>query len=163
VLLVDFMGTMTNLVEMLEKQKWLVYFLLFWAGVFFFWALQRMAANGFDATEAEDFFYLIANLFDLAAGIMLGLFSLKLLKINFIGAISRERLLVFFLLLWAGSFFFWGIGDIIYYGPYAGRYLEDALGVIGGLLELGAGAVLGLFGLKLFGSKDPSTVASTGQ
>ena len=151
------MGTLKNLVEILEKEKWVAFFLLFWAGSFFFWALQSIAANGFEVNVASDLFYVLTDLFNLAAGIVLGLFSLKLLKSDLMGGLSKERMLVFFILLWAGAFFFSGIGDILYYGQYAARYFDDALGVLGGLAELAAGLALGPLGLKLFASKDPSS------
>ena len=38
---------------------------------------------------------------------------------------------------------------------YFGGYPEEILGIIGGLFELAAGAVMALFGLKLFQSKTP--------
>jgi hypothetical protein len=149
------MGTAKDLVEIIGKEKWLVYFLLFWAGSFVLWAVHGLMDNGFQVEEAADALDIIAHLMDLLAGVVLALLVVKCLKSDFLGTLSKERLLVYFLLLWAGSFIFWGLADIAWDGPWALEYAEDAIGLIGGLFELAAGAVLALFGWKLFQSKEP--------
>jgi hypothetical protein len=90
---------------------------------------------------------------DLLSGVVLALLALKLLKSDFIAALPKEKLLVYFLLLWAGSFFFWALSDIAYYGPYALKYGEDATALIAALFELAVGAVLALLGWRLMATK----------
>jgi len=94
---------------------------------------------------------------ELAAGVVLALFAAKSLKSGFLGSLSKERLLMYFVLLWAGSFFFWAIHDISSFGPYALEYTEDAMGLIAALFDLVAGAVLAFLGWKLLKAKEPSS------
>jgi hypothetical protein len=78
-----------------------VYFLLFWAGTFVFWAASGLAEYpeyGLAVEGATDVFLIIGNLFGVAAGIVLGILAVKLRGSNFMGTLSKERLLVYFLL-----------------------------------------------------------------
>ncbi len=147
------MGLAKDIVEVLAKEKLLVYFLLLWAGTFFFWAIYGFWVHAQGVEGAADVLAIIAYLMELLAAVMIALLGLKLLKNNFLGALSKEKLLVYFLLFWAGSFFFWGLSDIAYYGPYASRYGEDATALIAGLFELAAGVVLTLLGWRLMTTK----------
>ena len=142
-----------DIVDILAKEKLLVYFLLLWAGTFFFWAIHGLWIYGLNVEGAADVLAIIANLMDLLVGVVLALLALKLLKSGFLGTLLKEKLLVYFLLLWAGSFFFWALSDIAYYGPYASRYGEDAMAVIAALFELAVGAVLALLGWRLMATK----------
>ena len=147
------MGISKDFVEILAKEKLLVYFLLIWAGTFFFWAIHGLWSYGLHAEDAADVLAIIARLMELLAGVVLALLALKLLKSDFLGTLTKANLLAYFLLLWAGSFFFWGLSDIAYYGPYVSRYAEDATALIAALFELAAGAVLALLGWKLLTTK----------
>ena len=68
---------------------------------------------------------------------------------NVLAAIKTEKLAIYFLLLWAGSFFFGGLYDIVDYGPWLFEYLNDWLAFLGGLASLFAGVALGLFSWKM--------------
>ncbi len=142
------MSLVKNFVDKLENEKWLVYFVLFWAGVLLFWGLYYIYGNitHFDVQYTAQ---LLAGLFQVVAGLVLGLLGLRLMKINVLSNIPKETLVALFLLLWAGSFFFWGIDDLRGSIKWVGEYPEEVLGIIAGLFELAAGAVLALFGFKL--------------
>ncbi len=147
------MGIAKDIVEILTKEKLLVYFLLLWAATFFFWAIHGLWVNAVHVEGAADVLAIIANLMDLLAGVVLALLAVKLLKSGFLGTLSKEKLVVYFLLLWAGSFFFWALSDFAYYGPYALRYGEDAMALVAAIFELAAGAVLALLGWRLLTNK----------
>ena len=66
------MGFAKDFVEMLVKEKWVVYLFLLWAGAFFFWGLDALSARGFEWSLT------IANLLYLVAGIVLALFAISL-------------------------------------------------------------------------------------
>jgi len=150
----NLMGIAKDFVEMVAKEKLLAYFLLLWAGSFFFWAISDIASWGIHIDEmAPVVFALIGVLMELAAGIVLALFAAKFLTGSFLRALSKERLLVYFVLLWAGSFFFWALHDI---GDFAYGF-GDALALIGALFHLAAGALLGVLGWKLLKTKETSS------
>ena len=83
---------------------------------------------------------------------MLALLAVKLMNNN-LATVKKEMIVTYFLLLWAGYFFFGGIADIAYSAQYGVTTASDYIGIPGILCELGAGAVLALFGWKLFQSK----------
>jgi len=140
----------------LAQQKYLVYFMLAWAGTFFFWAIDGFIGtimsitNGY--SSASSYVYLIASPLDLLTGLMLALLAVKLLMPSFMPTIKREAALIYFLLLWALGFFFNVISDIAYYASY-GFGGSDIIGVFGTLCSLAAGGVLGLFAWNLLKSK----------
>jgi hypothetical protein len=154
---------LNNFLDALSKEKYLVYFLLAWAGVLFFgtidnylYAIDSYIVKGYAAspyTYALNF----ARLFDLGAGIMLALLALKMLIPNFMPTLKRELALLYFLLIWAGGFFFGGIADIVYYGSNTMSGFDIA-GILSMLAKFAAGAVLALFAWKLLQDKSSSSL-----
>jgi hypothetical protein len=143
-----------NFLDGLSQEKFLVYFLLAWAGVFFFWAISGLAYRITNLTSAYSGLVLFTKLFDLGAGIILALLAFKLLIPTFMAGLKREMLVPYFLLLCAGSFFFGGISDIAYDAQYGIVKASDGIGILGILSSLAAGAVLALVGWKLLTNKD---------
>jgi hypothetical protein len=142
-----------NFLDGLSQEKYLVYFMLAWAAVFFFWSISSITYRVTNLTSAYAGVALFTRLFDLGAGIMLALLALKLLMPNFMAGFKREMLLTYFLLLWAGSFFFDGIADIAYDAQYGIVNVADGIGILGTLGSLAAGALLALVAWKLLQSK----------
>ena len=140
-----------NIVELLEKEKLVIYFVLLWAGSFFFWNISSEIYYIFNMNSALDGFAFFVNLIELAAGIMLALLGFKMLGVKILPTLTKEKLLIFFLLLWAASFFFWAIYDFATFGPFSA---ESILRLLGALCDLGAGAVLALFAWKLFSANE---------
>jgi hypothetical protein len=62
---------------------------------------------------------------------------------------KNERLLIYFLMLWASSFFFGGLYQIVSFGPSISRFIQDMIAFLSALAALFAGVVLGLFSWKL--------------
>jgi hypothetical protein len=147
------MGIVKNFIDELAKHKLLVYFVILWGASFFLWTVYGIARWGFEITEALDVVDLLYHLSELFAGVLLVLIGLKLLNPNLLTTIKNERLLVYFLILWAASFFFCGIYDIVDYGPWI---LEDwyAIAFLGALADFFAGVVLGLFSWNLLNEKE---------
>ena len=143
-----------NFLDELSKEKFLVYFILAWAGVFFFWSISSLAYRITHLTSAWSGLVVFTDLFDLGAGIILALIAFKLLIPNLMAGLKREPLVPYFLLLWAGSFFFGGIADIAYDAQYGIVDASDGIGILGILSELAAGAVLALVAWKLLTNKD---------
>jgi hypothetical protein len=135
-----------NIVELLEKEKLAVYFVLLWAGSFFFWNVSSEIWYISNMNSALRGFGFFNNLIELFAGVVLALLGFKLLGMKFLPTLTKEKLLVYFLLLWAASFFLWAIYDFATFGPFSA---DAVVGLLGTLCDLGAGAVLALFGLKL--------------
>jgi hypothetical protein len=142
-----------NFLDGLSQEKFLVYFMLAWAGVFFFWSISSITYRVTNLTNAYGGLVLFTKLFDLGAGIILALLALKLLMPSFMAGLKREMLLPCFLLLWAGSFFFGGIADIAYDAQYGIVTASAGIGILGTLSSLVAGAVLALVAWKLLQSK----------
>ncbi len=142
------MITAKSIIELIERERLIVYFVLLWAGSFFFYNLSSTIYYVGNLNTAAHGIAAFSNLLELFAGVMLGLLGFTLLFNGFKLPITKERLLVFFLLLWAGSFFFWGIYAFIDIGPVTA---ENLFYVIGGIFDLVAGAVLALFSFKLMG------------
>ena len=84
------------------------------------------------------------HLSELIAGVLLVLLGIKQLNVDFLKEIKNENLFIYFLILWAASFFFSGLYNIIDFAPVLGS-LEHILAFLGGLAALFAGIVLGLF------------------
>jgi hypothetical protein len=155
------MGVVKNFTDELAKHTLLVYFVILWGGTMFFWSSCNLAYGSY--VDILDVVAILANLLELIAGILLVISGIKLMSTNFLAGINTEKTLVYFLILWAGSFIFWGIYDIFYYGPWVFRYLEDTLCFLGGLAAFFAGVVLGLFGWRLLAENEPPTPPPTPQ
>jgi len=140
-----------NIVDLLEKEKIVVYFVLLWAGSFFFWNIGSEVYYASHLNSALNGFAAFNNLIELLAGVMLGLLGFKLLGMKFLPTLTKEKLLVYFLLFWAASFFLWAIYDFATLGPIT---LESGIDLLGTLCDLGAGVVLAFFGWKLFSAKE---------
>jgi len=137
----------------LSKEKNLVYFLLAWAGTLFFWAISSLVYRVTNLTSAYSGVVLFSDLFNLGAGIVLALLAFKLLSVTFMPGLKSESLVSYFLLLWAGSFFFGAIADFVYDAQYGIGSASDAISILGTLSSLAAGAILALVGWKLLNSK----------
>ena len=68
------------------------------------------------------------------------------MKVNFLNVIQIEKALVYFLLLWAGQFFFWGLSDLL--------YSTGIICLLAALVHFFAGIILALFGWKLLNEKE---------
>jgi len=120
------------------------------------WTVYGIVAYSFD-TDLLGIIDVLYHLSELFAGLLLMIIGIKLMNSNFLNAIKNERLLVYFLILWAASFFFSGIYDIIDYGSWIFEYLEDAIALLGALADFFAGVVLGLFSWKLLSEPEKET------
>jgi hypothetical protein len=145
------MITAKNIIELIEKEKLLVYFTLLWAGSFFFWNIGSEVYYATHFYSALNWFAVFNNLIELFVGVMLGILGFKMLCMKFLPTLTKEKLLVYFLLLWAGSFFFWAIYDIVDFGPMSAQAVFSLLDTV---CDLVAGAVLALFGWKLLTNKE---------
>lgn len=143
------MGIVKNFIDEIAKHKLLVYFITLWGAMLFLWTIYGMVEYGFELTGVLGFLDLLFHLSELFAGALLMMVGIKLMNTNFLKAIRNERLLVYFLILWAASFFFLGLYDIIDFGPWIFEYLEDIIAFLSGLAALFAGVVLALFSWKL--------------
>ena len=138
------MGLVKDFVEILAREKWAVYLFMLWGGARFFWGLGGIMSSW---TYGMIGFSLIGNIFYLGTGLVLVLFGWKLLRSDFLGFLSRERLFAYFLLLWGGSSFFFAVDDIIGIGTNVAVF-------VAALFYLLSGVVLALLGYKLLMSKD---------
>jgi hypothetical protein len=147
------MGIVKNFIDELSKHKLLVYFVTLWGASLFLWTIYGIVAYRFEmnALGVLDILYHLSQLF---AGALLVVFGLKLMNTNLLTTIKNERLLVYFLILWAASFFFIGLYNVIDFGSYIFNFDEDVIGFLGALADLFAGIVLALFGWKLLGEKE---------
>ncbi len=154
---------LNNFLDGLSKEKYLVYFVLAWAGMLVFWAIDTFVGtiinitSGYTTATAYTGVHLFSELFNLGAGLMLGILALKMLIPNFMPTLKREQTLIYFLLLWAGGFFFYGIADFVWYGMN-GISARDFFDVLHGLSSFAGGAVLALFAWKLLQSKTSSSL-----
>jgi hypothetical protein len=140
-----------TIIETIEKERLFVYFVLLWAGTFFFWYLGSLIYYPFHMYSALSGFALFNSLIEFLAGVMLGLLGFKMLGMNILPNLTKEKLLVYFLLLWAGSFILWGIYGLVDIGPI---YADTVLDVLGDLCGLAAGIVLALFSWNLLSAKE---------
>ncbi len=90
------MITAKSIVELLEKEKFITYFVLLWAGSLFFWNLSSLAYYIFHLNTALSGLALLSNLMEFLAGIMLGLLGFALLGMHFLKMFTKEKLLIFF-------------------------------------------------------------------
>jgi len=72
----------------------------------FLCALCNLVEWGLGVEDFYDVLWILGNLFDLVSGVFLMLFGIKLMNTEFLEAIIIEKTLVYFLLFWAGQFFF---------------------------------------------------------
>lgn len=143
------MGSLKNVIDELRKHSLLVYFVIIWGASIFLYSVARLGTYGLSVEEISDVTWLLGNIFDLGAGVFLMLFGIKLLITDFLEVIQTEKALVFFLVLWAGSFFFWGLDGLL---SYSGLVF-----ILGSLVEFFAGIILALFGWKLLNEKESIT------
>jgi hypothetical protein len=145
------MGIEKNFTDELAKHKLLVYFVILWGASLFVWTAYGMVEYGFEMRTSIELYVvdLLFHFSELFAGLLLIVFGLKLMNTNLLKAIKNERLLTYFLILWAASFFFWGLWYIIDFGPAIFENIENPIAFLGALAKLFAGAVLGLFSVKL--------------
>ena len=142
------MGIVKNFIDELAKQKLLVYFIILWGAMLFLWTVNGFIHYGFE-TDVLGIIDVFFHLSELIAGALLVIFGVKLLNADFLKELKNEKLFIYFLLLWAASFFFWGLYNIIDFGPWIFEYLDDMIAFLSGLAALFAGVVLGLFSWKL--------------
>lgn len=151
------MGIVKNFIDELSKHKLLVYFVTLWGASLFIWTVYGLAEYGFDQYGEPIEMYISDKIYhfsELFAGLILIIFGLKLINTNILKGIKSEKLLIYFLLLWAASFFFWGLWYIIDFGPAIFENIQNPIAFLGALAKLAAGAVLGLFSLKLLNETD---------
>jgi hypothetical protein len=145
------MGIAKTFTDELAKHKLLVYFVTLWGAMLFLWTVYGIVEYGFEIADALDVVDLLFHLSELFAGALLTLFGMKLMNPTFLDAVKNERLLVYFLILWAASFFFMGLYDVVDFGPWIFEYAQDSIAFLSGLAALFAGVVLALFSWKLLG------------
>ena len=143
------MGAIKNFIDELAKHKLLVYFVFLWGTMLFLWTLYGIIEWGFEISGVLGVLDLLYHLSELFAGLLLLLVGIKLLMPNVLAAIKTEKIAIYFLLLWAGSFFFGGLWDIVDSGPWLFEYWNEWLAVLGGLASLFAGVALALFCWKM--------------
>ena len=139
------MGSLKTVTDWLAQHQFLVYFVILWGASMFLYAVANFVDWGFGVGDLYDVLWILANLFDLASGFFLMLFGIKLMNKDFLEGIAIEKILVYFLLLWAGQFFFWGLSDIIFY---------EIVWILAGLAHFFAGIILALFAWKLLNEKE---------
>ncbi len=143
------MGIAKNFTDELAKHRWLVYFVTLWGAMLFLWTVYGIIEYGFETTDALDVLDMLFHLSELFAGALLVLFGLKLMTPSLLKTLKNERLIVYFLILWAASFFFMGLYDLVDFGPWILQYAQDAIAFLSGLAALFAGIALWLFSWKL--------------
>ena len=148
------MGIVKNFIDELAKHKLLVYFVTLWGAMLFLWTLYGIIEYGFELTDVLGIIDLLFHLSELFAGALLLIVGIKLMNINLLEAIKNEKLIIYFLLLWAASFFFLGIYNIFDHGPWISEYWNCLLAFLSGLAALFAGVTLGLFSWKLLNETD---------
>ena len=135
------MGSLKTIINELAKNKLLVFFIILWGASMLIYAIGNLGTYGLGVADFYDVLWILGNLFDLAAGIFLILFGIQLLSPNSLGALNVEKTLTYFLLLWAGQFFFWGLYDLLY---YSGIVL-----LLAALVHFIAGIILAVAAFKL--------------
>ena len=139
------MGSLKNIIEELAKHSLLVYFVIIWGASMFLYSVARLGTYGLSVEEITDVTWILGNIFDLGAGVFLMIFGIKLLITDFLDVIRTEKALVYFLILWAGQFFFWGLDGLLSFRGIIFR--------LGALVLFFAGIILALFGWKLLNEK----------
>ena len=141
------MSIIKNFINELAKHKLLVYFVIFWGASLFIWTMYGMVEYGFEMRTSIELYVvdLLFHFSELFAGLLLLIFGIKLMNTNILSTVKNERLLIYFVILWAASFFFWGLWYMIDFAPAIFENLQNPIAFIGALVKLCAGAVLGLF------------------
>lgn len=150
------MGIIKNFIDELAKHKMLVYFMTFWGAWLFLWTVYGFIEWGFN-TDLLGIIDLLFHLSELFAGLLLIILGIKLMNTTILEGIKNDQLLIYFLMLWAASFFFWGLYTIIDYGPVMFEYGEYLIAFLSGLAGLFAGVTLGLFSWKLLNEPEQNT------
>jgi hypothetical protein len=138
-------GSLKTVIDWLAQHQFLIYFVILWGASMFLYAIANFVEWGFDVEGFYDVLWILANLFDLASGALLMLFGIKLMNKEFLEGITTEKTLVYFLLLWAGQFFFWGLSDLTCF---------EIVWFLAGLAYLFAGIILALFAWRLLNEKE---------
>ena len=151
------MSVIKKFIDELAKHKMLVYFVTFWGAWLFLWTVYGFIEWGFntDLLGILDLFFHLSELF---AGLLLMILGIKLWSNNFLEEIKNDQLMIYFLLLWAASFFFGGLYVVIDHGPHIIEYGESFIAFLAGLAVLFAGITLGLFSWKMLNepSQEPT-------
>ena len=150
------MGAIKNFVDELAKHKMLVYFVTLWGAWLFLWTVYGVVEWGFE-TDLLGIIDLFFHLSELFGGLLLVLLGVKILNSNFLTGIKNDQVLIYFLLLWAASFFFGGLYVVIDHGPYIIEYGECFIAFLAGLAALFAGITLGLFSWKMLNEPEQET------
>ena len=150
------MGAIKNFVDELAKHKILVYFVTLWGAWLFLWTVYGVVEWGFE-TDLLGIIDLFFHLSELFGGLLLVLLGVKILNSNFLTGIKNDQVLIYFLLLWAASFFFGGLYVVIDHGPYIIEYGECFIAFLAGLAALFAGITLGLFSWKILNEPEQET------
>jgi len=154
------MGDLKNFVDGLAKHRMLVYFVILWGAALFLNEVYALTAWGLDGfywvgtSAVVDMFFHFSELF---AGVILAILGVKLLSTGFLETLRNEKLLVYFLMLWAASFFFRGLWSFVYYGLDATFHPESTIALLGSLASLFAGVAMGLFGWKMLREHESQT------
>jgi hypothetical protein len=146
------MGIVKNFIDKLAKHKLLVYFVILWGAMLFLWTSYGMVEYGFAQYGEPIEKYIADKIYhfsELFAGLILMIFGIKLLNSNFLKSIKNEKLINYFLLLWAASFFFWGLWYMFDFAPRIFDSLENMIGFLSALVAIFVGIILGLFSWKL--------------
>jgi len=150
------MGIVKNFIDELAKHKMLVYFVTFWGAWLFLWTLYGFIEWGFN-TDLLGIIDLLFHLSELFAGLLLVILGIRLMNIKFLDAIKNDQMLIYFLLLWAATFFFGGLYVVIDHGPYIIEYGECLIAFLAGLASLFAGITLGMFSWKMLNEPKQET------
>ena len=143
------MGSLKKIIDELTKHSLLIYFVIIWGASMFLYSVARIGTYGLSVEEITDVTWILVNLFDLGAGVFLMIFGIKLMQADFLDVIKIEKTLVYFLILWAGSFFFWGLDGLLSY--------SGLIFILGAAVRFFAGILLALFSWKLLNEKEPTT------
>ena len=146
------MGILKNFIDELTKHKLLAYFVTLWGAMLFLRPTYGFITYGLDMGYSNmvlGTFDVLFHLSELFAGVLLLIVGIKVMNANFLKTIKSEKILIYFLLLWAASFFFLGLYNIIDHGPRIFEHWNSIIAFLSGLAALIAGVVLGLFSWKL--------------
>jgi len=143
------MGSLKTIVDELAKFRFLVFFIILWGASMLLYAVCNLGTYGLGVEDFNDVIWILGNLLDLFAGVFLMLFGVKLLSPNFLGALKVEKTLIYFLLLWAGQFFFWGLYDLLFY--------EGIVCLLASLVHFIAGIILAISAWMMLTQKAPTS------
>jgi hypothetical protein len=146
------MEIVKNFLDELVKHKLLVYFVTLWGAMLFLWTVYGFIEYGYhtDVLGIIDIFF---HLSELIAGAILVIIGVKLMMVDFLKELKTEKLFVYFLILWAATFFFLGLYNVVDFGSSLG-YMEHIIAFLAGLAALFAGVVLGFFSWKLLNKEN---------